>query len=461
MDGIVEILIAPLGSGGYEEKGVGMREYRTAKYKFPDSGKIYETSFITAAISEHLKVDKIILVGTKNSMWEEVYRYFGKIEGDLEKEKKYFSLIEKIGDQLTEVDLQCVNEVMDEFLKNINPHASGGSVCKILEYGMNDEELFKNLDIFMDLQQQFQPADKIYLDITHSFRSIPLFMYLMIDFIQTLRKDIIRLSGIYYGMFEVSRELDYTPIIDLNPLFSITKWTKGVFDFVTYGNVDLMAELMEDNDIKQTMLNISKLTNLNYIRELRSQMDKLRYQLEKVDDVPVPQSMLLYLKPELLDFVNYFKGVNNDAEFQFRLAKWFFDHNRYANGYICLAESIITYLQYIYKKRIPSIDYQNKNDRKKIQDLLLHFLKNDSNKDYQKIGQVYDEIRIIRNHIAHAGFGDHDDYDKVIKKSLELANTVEKYIFHNSNETKLSKLPSLYDFNNLRKRPNFQKESSR
>lgn len=139
-------------------------------------------------------------------------------------------------------------------------------------------------------------------------------------------------------------------IIDLNPLFSITKWTKGVFDFVTYGNVDLMAELMEDNDIKQTILNISKLTNLNYIRELRSQMDKLRYQLEKVDDVPVPQSMLLYLKPELLDFVNYFKGVNNDAEFQFRLAKWFFDHNRYANGYICLAESIITYLQYIYKK---------------------------------------------------------------------------------------------------------------
>jgi len=45
-------------------------------YKFQGSGKTYKTSFIAAALSDYLQVDKLYLIGTSKSMWEEVYRYF-------------------------------------------------------------------------------------------------------------------------------------------------------------------------------------------------------------------------------------------------------------------------------------------------------------------------------------------------------------------------------------------------
>ncbi|MGI6332076.1 MAG: hypothetical protein ACOX1Y_10115 [Zhaonellaceae bacterium] len=32
--------------------------------------------FVTSALSERLQVDKLFLVGTSKSMWEEVYNYF-------------------------------------------------------------------------------------------------------------------------------------------------------------------------------------------------------------------------------------------------------------------------------------------------------------------------------------------------------------------------------------------------
>jgi len=73
---VAKILISPLGTGPAENNDISKREYTEAEYKFQDSGKTYKTSFIAAALSDHLQVDKLYLIGTSKSMWEEVYRYF-------------------------------------------------------------------------------------------------------------------------------------------------------------------------------------------------------------------------------------------------------------------------------------------------------------------------------------------------------------------------------------------------
>src|SRR5690606_9719297 len=158
-------------------------------------------------------------------------------------------------------DLINVRSAIDTYLKKINPKSTGGSICKLIKFGKNNQEIFENLSIIMDLQKEIQPGDEIYLDITHGFRSIPLFMYLMIDFIQTLRKEeSIQLSGIFYGMFEAQDpETSIAPVVDLNPLFQITQWTKGIYEFTNYGNVDLMVKLLKDSKLKDTMKDISDL----------------------------------------------------------------------------------------------------------------------------------------------------------------------------------------------------------
>ena len=302
---MARVLITSLGAGYQKnsELKIDKRKYEPAKYRFEHGPAVYETSFFAAALSQYLSVDKIFMVGTKKSMWEEAYRYFSRADGDPAKEKIWFQLAYKIGERdtpstLMAEDLSAVNKAIDDYLHDVNPKASGGSLCKLIQYGKNNEEIQDNFQIFMDLQKEIQPGDEIYLDITHGFRSIPLFMYLMIDFIQTLRKhDNIRVSGIYYGMLEAKdQKTGQVPVVDLNPLFELTQWTKGIYEFTNYGNVDLLVQLLEDHNIQDTLKNISDLANLNFIKELRAQVDRLRGLLSKPE---TNQSILFsYVKPK-------------------------------------------------------------------------------------------------------------------------------------------------------------------
>jgi len=224
---MARVLISPLGLG----KAPADRGYSKTKYKFEfrDGSKTeYETSFFASALAEELDIDKIFFVGTAKSMWEQVYYYFmDKSYQELDEDywmevgkMAYDSCYEK--PLLKTGDLNKANEAIDIYLKYVYPKASGGSRCFIIDYGVNQKELWNNFDIFMSIGDNLNHGDEVYLDITHSFRSIPIFMYLMMNFIQTLNYEKeIKLAGIYYGMLDARREFGYTPVVDLSPLFEI------------------------------------------------------------------------------------------------------------------------------------------------------------------------------------------------------------------------------------------------
>jgi CRISPR-associated Csx2 family protein len=441
---MASILITPLGKGNKN------RQYNQAAYKFANDDQEYRSSLISAVLSERLKVDKIFMIGTAHSMWEEVFRHFGEVDQNGEREQIYFDLAEKITDtphsRLTESDLNAVSEVIDLYLKMKNPDSAGGSVCKMIKNGVNSDELYENFSIFMELQKQIQPGDEIYLDITHSFRSIPLFMYVIVDFIQHLRKeDHIHVAGIYYGMLEERDSRGFAPVVDLSPLFHVTQWTKGVYDFVNYGNVHPIAALLEESEIKESMSAFSKLANLNYIKELRSEKDRLRHLLENASPHKQSGNVLLfsYLKPEIEKFVNYFKGASNDAEFQFKLAKWFFEHDRYSNGFICLAESMVTAIAYIYKREHPSFTYTKQKDRERIKSILER-MKMDPDEEVKQVAEVFYKVKNIRNNIAHAGFERIEKYYEVTEQISKVIASTEKLYFSPHMSAKLRRLPGDY-----------------
>jgi len=446
---LAKVLITVLGTGNRTDN----RTYLPGKYSLQDSDKVYETSFIASALSNHLKVDKVFMIGTDKSMWEEVYRYFSDAESSLEKIGIWEKLSNKVGERgqpstLIEEDLINVRSAIDTYLKKINPKATGGSICKLIKFGKNNQEIFENLSIIMDLQKEIQPGDEIYLDITHGFRSIPLFMYLMIDFIQTLRKEeSIQLSGIFYGMFEAQDpETSIAPVVDLNPLFQITQWTKGIYEFTNYGNVDLMVKLLKDSKLKDTMKDISDLTSLIFIKNLRSQLDRLK---ELIDD-EVPSPLFPYVKPKIQEFADFFKGVGSGAKFQFRLAEWYFQHGRYANGFICLAESIVTQIAYLYKKSGANIDYSKSIDRSIISNIIIKDrMKNSNDAEFLKASMLYEKIKKIRNNSAHAGFLESEDYKEIFKNTGNYLNNAQKLFF--DNEKKLEDFLHHHPFEELKK----------
>jgi len=401
---LARVLISPLGVGP-TEKNIKKREYSRAIYKFDEDDKEYKTPFVAAALAQKLKVDKIYFIGTCKSMWEEVYKYFS-VEAGTYFDEDYWLEIAEVVDSSSYKScdyekyqklLERTNASIDSYLKTFSKPTSGGSSIFITKYGLNTIELYDNFDIFMELEDQLNEGDEIYLDIIHSFRSIPLFMYLMMDFIQTLSMKKIELKGIFYGMLDIIKEIGYAPVIDLAPLFNISNWIRGTYNFVNFGNGYLVSNLIENDELSKVIRNISELVNINYLVDLRNQINKLDRMVEKenIENIGIFRYMLPYVK----GFTSRFNNLNKIYEFQLEISKWFYENKRYGHAYICLLESILTALCEIY--RLSVSDYDNREQMKNIlrcNNRCLHELK--------RLWHVYSTVNKIRNRIAHAAFYD-------------------------------------------------------
>ena len=66
---MANILLSFLGTGD-RAKG-----YRSAKYEY--KGEVKETKVLVKALTEFLEIDKLYLVGTQGSYWNNCYANFG------------------------------------------------------------------------------------------------------------------------------------------------------------------------------------------------------------------------------------------------------------------------------------------------------------------------------------------------------------------------------------------------
>jgi CRISPR-associated Csx2 family protein len=385
---MAKILISSIGIGGRSRHGNAYdREYLETCYKIED--KSYPQSrFMAAVLSEHLKLDGIIFIGTVKSMWEEVYRFFSETNG-MHKDDEYWVNLACNIDQLTydsplnSLDLLPIEKVLGERSK-----------CILIKYGLNQDELWENFDRIFQIIDFLQQGDEIYIDITHSFRSLSLFLFLTVTFLKDLVSEKeIKIAGVYYGMLDVNRELQYTPVVDLKPLFDMTSWIKGTYSLQSYGDGSLIAELLKNQGEQELANQIEQLSqgiNINYVNAIKQRSSSLKATLKK----PVYNSPFAYLKFSLEKFVNKFaRSSIKESEYQLELAGWYFDNQRYATGYITLAEAIITYLCEINNIK----DTKSESERKCMKNW-LHQPENSTS----RLAQLYFKVNPIRNSIAHA-----------------------------------------------------------
>lgn len=446
---MAKILISSLGTGRFEKTNTSERKYDPTVYKFQDSDRIYQTPFIAEALCRDLKIDKLYLIGTSKSMWEEFYYYFSSSidqldEGYWEKLSESITNFKVGGQKLADEDLSKVNETIDKFLKNVKTDATGGSRCFVIDYGLNENEIWSNFDVIMQIGETLTKDDEIFLDITHAFRSIPLFLYIMLDLIRILKlKNDFKVAGLYYGMLEAIKDLGYAPIVNLGPLYNLTLWTRGAYNFLNFGNGYLLADLISNQDLAERISNISDIVNINFIDEFKREIDRLSGLLNYTNTT---DPLIKYMKPYLLTFVDRFKGISSSSQLQFALAKWYFENKRFAQCYICLAEAIVSKILEEYMGRDSSIEW-NRENRDKVKYLInrTDFGTIDKFKDLCKI---YGEVSYIRNHIAHAGFAGKDVYKEAINKINGYIRSIENVVFNNKY---LKEIPDLFPFDKLRK----------
>ncbi len=395
---MANILISSLGTGIKKEGG-----YKKAKYKLND--EVIETTFISKALSKMLNIDKLYLVGTKGSIWDSCYNEFEGSSQEVE-----FSLYEKIEQkELKEEDLEIVNQTIE--------HALGakGSKCFIIEYGLNETELWENFSQYIDILEHIQDGDTVYIDISHAFRSLALMSFLMVQFGHIIKNKRFKIGGIYYGMLEVAREKSgITPIVDLKIFYDLMEWIKAVDAFKNYGHADLLVKMFDkEENIKAQTRDTFNMFDINLSMANMSALEKFIQNAKRV--LPILKSSKNYIvkliSPDIVEFIDRM-DVKPTSKFQYELAKWFRENKNYALSYIVLLEALVT-----FECERLGLNIHKKDDRDKAKDNLFA----SSNKNLKKL---YKELSSTRNDIAHQRESKQDT-----KSSVERLKALEANVY--------------------------------
>lgn len=395
---MAKVLVSFLGTGPLKNDK-GNREYRNANYEI--EGKRYNTSFVSAALVEHLQIETRIIIGTAKSMWEEYYRYFHEEDDDFDSEL-YINISDYTLNATSKtVDFPFVEELESKLLN---------TKLIILDYGLNEIELEKNLLKILQIEEILNTNDELFVDVTHGFRSFPLFAQEIILYIKHVSNKSIELKKFYYGMLDVNRELGYTPIVDLSIIQKMNDWIIGVSQFTNKSDGSMLVDLLKPNnsDIAKLVDNFSKAFNLNYSHEIKKQYEKiLDYDFMQLN--PLERLMA---KKGFEEFQNHFDSKKKHSLFQLDLANWYYKKNLFGVAYLTLTEALVTFVAEDVDITKP-LDKDVRGKAKKI----IH-----TNK-YKEIGRLYNSTNKIRRNVAHMLDKRHDTYLNDINNLGKRINT--------------------------------------
>lgn len=433
---MAKVLISFLGTGRLKDKNDPKREYEPTKYRI--DGQEYEYSFVSVALKKSLSIDKMILLGTPHSMWEEVYNIYSHSKGEFD-----FSIWTKIGDECAKKDHKSPLEIPHQ--KNIEQAMGDGSKVVLVHYGLTPEEIRQNSEIILGLDDQFDEGDEIFVDITHSFRSLPLYIMNLLIYLRDVSTKKVSIKGIYYGMLEANSELGYTPIVNMSEVMSVNSWISGAYSFMEFGNAYKISSLIEsDSRIAEPkrfckpLQGFTNAKNLNHLAELENQVQKLQI-LRNTSGLPTIAKMIV--EPVIGNFLSTVRvgnGKFQHSDFQYQLAIWQKRNFNYAAAYISLNEAILTracelfrfdsndYVQREYMKDIFRWARGNANAEAKLRELALLELVKDSREQLKEYSILYNKVARNRNAIAHSLTDDSGRVTNTVHNMIRDLNTFIK-----------------------------------
>ncbi|ELC8361229.1 TIGR02221 family CRISPR-associated protein [Clostridium perfringens] len=226
--------ISVLGAGA-GEKGT----YEKCEYFF-GNGKSCKTEYIQEAIAEIFcsdwgKEDKIIIFTTEKS---------------------------------ATLHWNAKKTLKDRLNKKFNETKKINVTNRMIPFGSNSDEQW---EIFNTIFNSLDYEDEVIVDITQSFRTIPMFLIIILNYAKLLKK--IKVKGIYYGAFAANNDCDENkikkaPIFDLTLYDLIMDFTNGINTFINTGNSNILMNIyneinLEDEEKKKYEMLSKTISSLN------------------------------------------------------------------------------------------------------------------------------------------------------------------------------------------------------
>ncbi len=306
--------------------------------------------------------------------------------------------------------------------------------------GKDEKEMW---EIFSRLFSQLQDGDRLYFDLTHSFRYLPMLVLVLGNYTKFLKNA--RVCHISYGNYEArDRDTNEAPIVDLLPLSLLQDWTFASADYLENGNAKRLTELCKSTVAPVLKATKGKDTNAQLLRQFAESLNLVIQERQTCRGISLVESHSvrklkeivrnispdnLEIKPlnpvfeKISDSLNDFDEEEN-VENGFAAARWCLDNGLYQQAITIFHENIVTY---ICKQN--ELDWKDKAHRTDVGKALQIRIKNFEEKDWKLEGKdhgakeenrgiirelltrpvisgiatLYNQMNELRNDINHSG----------------------------------------------------------
>ena len=201
--------------------------YEETRYVLGQRG--FTTRFLGAGLAEALEVDTVRILGTTGSMWD----VLADVLGATRDEATWLELAEKV--QTDEVDAALLARVEAE----LNAHGRRHFELRLIPYGFEEGV---QVNILQTLAEGLgRPDDRLYLDITHGLRHLPMLGLLSAFYLQALGHA--RVDEIFYGARDRSGEAG-APVVSLRGLLKVQDWVRCLEQFEKDGDYGIFRDLL-------------------------------------------------------------------------------------------------------------------------------------------------------------------------------------------------------------------------
>jgi CRISPR-associated Csx2 family protein len=295
-------LISFLGNASKtKEKG-----YKTAKYRFDD--KTRTTAFFGTALADFLHPERLILIGTSGSMWDSFF--------DAETEQND-------EDSLALMEAVEGNHVTSEILEKYKSGIAQKIGCKKADFLLIDyaKDAQGQISLLKRLSDMLSPEEHIVLDVTHSFRHLPMLALVAARFLARTKG--ISVENIYYGALQMQdEESQEAPVVSLKGLLGLLDWVDALSAYDKDGDYDvfstLIAEEGMDGSAIKALQEASFLERVNHIEGARQKLTSAFKPIENAGG-----ALIGLFKNELMQRISWAKAPDRSQR-ELTLAKsWF------------------------------------------------------------------------------------------------------------------------------------------
>lgn len=267
-------LISSIGSGMYDKTKNDATGYRETIYLFKNGKRITSRLFLFSILeSGYWDIDHVILVGTRTSSWDVLLSNRCEAGGIFE-------------DTWLHLAAECESQkgVSDESLDKLTEILQGlySISFKIFVHGqvVDQKYLPSIFRVYADLPNSIPKDRSILLDITHGFRSMPMFLY------QTLRFSYLKQSSretqIIYGEFVPGSSISV--VRDLSLFWELSEVSEEMDLFRTSFSGKNLANRLQSwwPQGARWMMGFTNLVQSNYVMQIRESMRQLHNALDVV-----------------------------------------------------------------------------------------------------------------------------------------------------------------------------------